>query len=359
VAVAFAAAGSGGHVFPALAVAGELHRRGIPKEDLVFFGGDRMEATTVPEAGYPFVGVDIRGLRRSASIDNLSLPNKVRRARNVIASEARARGIRVVVVFGGYVAVPAALAASKLRLPLVVHEANAVPGLANKFIARRARNVFVSFEGARRAFRHAELIGSPLRSTIAAFDRDALRSRARRRYGMPEEGPVLGVIGGSLGASFLNDVAAILGHDHARSFGIVQTTGAIHHESIAADAASEPRWTTLGFEPDLQDLYAAADLVLCRGGAISVSEVQATRTPAVVVPLPAGGGYQRENAADLVATGGGIVVEQTTPEEIAEVVRSLLDDENALARMRASTPAVDHMAAAAVIADRIEELIDA
>lgn len=90
-----------------------------------------------------------------------------------------------------------------------------------------------------------------------------------------------------------------------------------------------------------------------------MSEVQATRTPAVVVPLPAGGGYQRENAADLVATGGGVVVEQTTPEEIAQVVRSLLEDEDALARMRASTPAVDHMTAAAVIADRIEELIDA
>ena len=357
--VAFAAAGSGGHVFPALAVADELHRCGTPKSDLVFFGGDRMEASTVPEAGYPFIGVDIKGLRRSLTVENLAIPNKVRRARTVIANECRARGIGAMAVFGGYVAVPAAMAASRLKLPLVIHEANSVPGLANKFIARRAQDVFVSFEGAKRTFPKAHLIGSPLRSTISSFNREAMRSAARRRYGLPEDGRVLGVVGGSLGASFLNEVATLLGNDPSRDFGIVHTTGPTHLDAVAAEAETRDRWTVLGFEPGLHHLYAACDLVLCRGGAISVSEVQATRTPAIVVPLPAGGGYQRENAADLVATGGGVVVEQSTPQDVAVVVRSIIDDADALARMRAAVPTVDHPKAAAVMADRLEELAGA
>jgi len=351
--IGIAAAGTGGHVFPALAVADELTARGLAKDDIVFFGGDRIEARLVPDAGYPFVGVDIHGLRRSLSVDNLRLPGKVRAARDVITSTIESRGLAAMIVFGGYIAGPAALAARRAHIPLIVHEANAVPGLANRMIARRADAVYVAFAPTASVLRGATVIGSPLRSEIAGFDRDLLRGDARRRYGLDDDVTVLGVVGGSLGAAFLNDVATILGEDATRSYQILHVTGPDHHTRISARAEAAGGWVTVPFEDHMIDLYAAVDLVLCRGGAMTMSEIQATATPAVVVPLPAGRGYQAGNAADVVGSGGAILVPQGDVEEVASAVRALVDDPERLRAMRTSVPSVDHRRAASIIADRV------
>ncbi|MCL1598191.1 MAG: glycosyltransferase, partial [Actinomycetia bacterium] len=162
--VGIAAAGSGGHVYPALAVADEIVSRGVARRDVIFYGGDRMEATVVPEAGYPFVSVDIHGIRRSMSIDNLKLPLKVRAARDVITTSILAHDVRSMLVFGGYVSGPAALAANKTNIPLIIHEANAAPGVANRLAARKADTVFVAFEPALARLPGATVVGSPLRS---------------------------------------------------------------------------------------------------------------------------------------------------------------------------------------------------
>ncbi len=359
VSVAIAAAGSGGHVFPALAVADALTERGLRHEDVTFFGGDRMEATTVPAAGYPFVGVDIHGLRRNLSIDNVMLPLRVLRARSAISASIASGGMRVMVVFGGYIAGPAALAASRQGIPLVVHEANAVPGLANRLIARRASVVYTSFPATNERLGGAVTIGSPLRSAFASFDRAASRPSARAKYGLAPDGVVLAVVGGSQGAQFLNDVARVLATDPARTFAIVHVTGPSHADAATAEAGSVSGWMPIPFEDDMIDLYAAADLVLSRAGALTVSELQATRTPCVVVPLPAGDAYQKRNAEDLVASGGGIVVPQTSVTEVADVVRSVLADGERRTVMAAAVPTIDHAAAAATMADRVLELADA
>lgn len=359
VSVAIAAAGSGGHVFPALAVADALRERGLSHEEVTFFGGDRMEATTVPAAGYPFVGVDIHGIRRSFSIDNLELPFKVLRARSVISASIASGDLGIMVVFGGYIAGPAALAAKRQRIPLVVHEANAVPGLANRMIARRASVVYTSFPAATERLEGALTIGSPLRSAFSSFDRSASRPSARAKYGVASEGVVLGVVGGSLGAQFLNDVAKVLAMDPARTFSIIHVTGPSHADPLTAQASSVRGWVPIAFEDDMIDLYAAADLVLSRAGALTVSELQATRTPCVVVPLPAGDAYQERNAEDLVASGGGIVVSQTSAPAVADIVRSLLSDERRRMTMAEAHPSIDHAAAAGTMADRILELADA
>ncbi len=357
--IGIAAAGTGGHVVPALAVADELTARGLAKEDIVFFGGDRIEARLVPDAGYPFVGVDIHGLRRSLSLDNLRLPAKVRTARDVIAASIEAKGLSAMVVFGGYIAGPAALAARRANIPLIVHEANAVPGLANRLIARRADAVFVAFGPTARALRGAVVIGSPLRGDLSTFDRDRLRGPARQRYGLDADATVLGVVGGSLGASFLNDVATILGEDQGRSYQIVHVTGPDHHDRIAPRAEAAGGWVTVPFEERMIDLYASSDLVLCRGGAMTMSEIQATSTPAVVVPLPAGRSYQAGNAADVVASGGAVLVSQGDAHDVAASVRSLLRDPARLRAMGSSSPSVDHRKAASAMVDRIMELAHA
>lgn len=357
--VGIAAAGTGGHVYPALAVAEELHDRGIDRDDIVFFGGDRMEATVVPDAGYPFVGIDIHGLRRGMSMDNITLVGKTLRARSRIAAEVLDRHLGVMVVFGGYVAGPASLAASKAHIPLIVHEANAVPGLANRMVARNASRVFVAFAPAAERLPGATIIGSPLRRSLSTFDRSARRGPARATYGIVGDEIVLGVVGGSQGAQFLNDVASLLAAEPDRDFTIVHVTGSVHHEAIEALAVNDERWVTVPFEENMGDLYAASDLLLSRGGAMTVSELQATRTPSVIVPLPAGRGYQALNASELVASGGGVVVEQDSVEVVARAVLGLITDPTALGRMADARTGTDHRAAAAIIADAVMEYADA
>ena len=351
--IGIAAAGSGGHVYPALAVADELVRRGIDQDDIVFFGGDRMEATAIPDAGYPFVGVDIHGLRRSLSTDNLTLPVKVMRARNAITDRIRADGLSAMVVFGGYIAGPAALAARRTGIPLIVHEANAVPGLANRLVAGRAKTVYVAFAPALEQLPDAHVIGSPLRHDIATFDRDASAQAARSAYGVRDDELVLGVVGGSLGASFLNEVAEALATRPDRTYELIHVTGTDHFERISDIASGVRGWHVIPFERDMARFYAAVDLVLCRGGAITVSELQATGTPGVIVPLPAGGGYQARNAEDLVRAGGALVVDQTTVDEVAGAVVAVLDDADTLATMSAAESEVDHRLAASIMADEI------
>lgn len=357
--VAIAAAGSGGHVFPALAVADALRDLGLDHEDIVFFGGDRMEASTVPDAGYPFVGVEIHGIRRSLSADNLRLPLLIRRARATMVEEIRGRDIRAMAVFGGYVSGPAALAARATGIPLYVHEANAVPGVANKLIARSADAVLTSFAHAATGLPGGEVIGSPLRSAFSEFDRARLAPAARQRYGIGSDRPVLGIIGGSLGAQFLNDVGRSLAADTDRDYTIVHVTGPSHGEELAAESAGVADWVTVPFEDDMVSFYAVADLALSRGGALTVSELQATRTPAIVVPLPAGRGYQALNAADLEAAGGAVVVDQTDIADVAERVRGLMADPDRRRRMADARHDVDHRTAARTMAQRILEVGDA
>lgn len=353
---AFAAAGTGGHVFPALAVADALVADGVPREQIVFFGGDRMESKTIPEAGYDFVRVELRGLKRSLAIENLGIPRVVMNARREMAAEMMRRGTKVCVVFGGYVSVPAALAAMRVGARLFVQEQNAKAGLANRFVARKAERVFVGFAAARSQLKHAELTGNPLRPVFSRFDRDSLRAEARERYGIPPGLPVLGVLGGSLGAKTLNDVTAALvmaidpGH-----LAIVHLTGRPHFEEISKLAAqSAIDWQPVAFEDRMELFYAASDLVLSRAGAMTVNELAATGTPAVVVPLGLGTN-QAANAMELEAAGGLVQVAQTQIDQVPIVIDQLIVDR--ARRLAMSTIMASHgrPAAARVIAAALKE----
>lgn len=353
---AFAAAGTGGHVFPALAVADTLVAAGVPRSEIVFFGGDRMEAKTVPDAGYEFVAVELRGLKRSFSLQNLGIPKVVAKARSEMTEEMERRGTKVCIVFGGYVSVPAAMAARKVGAHLFVQEQNAMAGLANRFVARRAERVFTGFAAARNQLKNAELTGNPLRPIFSSFDRERLRPAARERYGVPSGLPVLGVLGGSLGAKVLNDVTTALAMavdpDH---LAIVHLTGRPHYEEIKETAAqSALPWFPVPFEDQMEMFYAASDLVLSRAGAMTINELAATGTPAVVVPLGLGTN-QSANAMELEAAGGLVQVEQSQIDQVPIVIDQLIVDRVRREAMATVMSTHGKPAAARVIADAMLE----
>ncbi len=355
---ALAAAGTGGHVYPALAVADALVGEGVEPTDIFFVGGARMESSTVPARGYEFVEVDVRGLKRSLSLDNVRLPSVVWRAARRIAAELRARGTRVVAAFGGYVSVPAALAAGRVGASLYVQEQNAVPGLANRLISGRAVESFVAFPAATDRLRHARLVGNPLRDEFTRFDRKRLRGEAGSRYRLDDRGPVLGVLGGSLGARVLNDATERIADAHdPEQLQIVHLTGRAHFEEISARAAARsPRWHVVAFEDRMDLFYAAADVVLSRAGALTISELAVTGTAAVVVPYAAGtAGHQRANADHLERVGGVVVVPETEIDRIPVEVEQLLSDGPRRAAIAGAAAGEGRPGAAALIAAALIE----
>jgi UDP-N-acetylglucosamine--N-acetylmuramyl-(pentapeptide) pyrophosphoryl-undecaprenol N-acetylglucosamine transferase len=355
--IGIAAAGSGGHVYPALAVAEALTAGSFTRDDIVFFGGDRMEKTKVPEAGYPFVELDIHGFRRSLSMSNLMLPSKIRTARKTIAAAIESMDIQAMIVFGGYVSGPAALAASRSGIPLVVHEANAVPGLANRLIARRAARVLVAVEPKTRGLKNSIVVGNPLRSTLDRFDRSNLRPEAMKRYGIADDAEVLAVVGGSLGATALNIIARQIGETPDRRFHLLHLAGEAHAGKVSEWSRASTNWTVRDFENEMEYVYAAADLVISRGGAMTISELEATGTPAIVVPLPAGKGYQSHNAAEMESAGGAVVVDQAESDAVVRLAFEIMKDSMRREEMATRSEAVAHRGAAEAVASMTLELI--
>ncbi len=354
---AFAAAGTGGHIYPALAVARVLMDSGVSASEIVFFGGDRLETRIVPEAGFELVQLEVRGLSRSLTIDNLTLPAIVRRATADVAHSLKERMPGVLTVFGGYVSVPAALGARRVGMPYVIHEQNAVPGLANRYVARRATRTLAAFAPALGRLKTAEVVGNPLGAAFEHYEREEIRAEALLRYGLTPDLPVVGVFGGSQGARALNDSAAELAATFGETVSILHLTGPDHHESVSEQARTVPSWVTVPFESDMQYFFAASDIALSRAGAMTVSELAATSTPSVVVPLPAGKGYQALNARDLERAGGALIVDQEQIADVPGLLADLVADPDRLAAMRDGARLVAKPDAARHVAAILKEVI--
>lgn len=356
---AFAAAGTGGHIYPALAVARSLIASGVGTDEIVFFGGDRLETRIVPESGFELVQLEMRGLKRSLSIDNLKLLWMVQKAAAGVASELSRRPSGVLTVFGGYVSVPAAMGARRAAMPYVIHEQNAVPGLANRYVARRADRTFVAFAPALGRFKSAELVGNPLGSAFENYDRESIRAMALQRYGLHPDRPTIGILGGSQGAQALNEATVALAAVGDNSFSILHLTGPDHHVGLAERAKPIPSWVTKPFEREMELFYAAADLVLSRCGAMTVSELAVTATPSVTVPLPAGRGYQAMNANDLERSGGTMIIDQDRISEVPDLLLRVIHDPERLASMQAGARSVARPDAARRVAEALREIADA
>jgi UDP-N-acetylglucosamine--N-acetylmuramyl-(pentapeptide) pyrophosphoryl-undecaprenol N-acetylglucosamine transferase len=349
--IAIAAAGTGGHVYPALAVAGALEESGLARSDVFFLGGDRIEAEAIPAAGYRFAGYELTKLRRTLTLENLRIPFVVRRAARAMADELRRSDAAALLGMVGYVTVPAALAARQAGIPFLVHEQNASPTLAARFGARRARRTLLGLPGRSEGLPRSEIVGNPLRPALAAFERAALRATARARYGLPAAGPVVGILGGSLGAKALNAAArdVVL----AARCPVLHLTGP-QAAGLGDQIDGSLPWIRIPYEPEMQDFYAAIDLVVCRAGAMTVSELAATGTPAVFVPLERVG--QTANAAVLATAGGAVVVPQEHIARLPGVVAGLVGDPAARAGMAAAAFRISRPDAARLVAAHLLEV---
>ena len=331
--VVLAGGGTAGHIEPALALADAL-RRADPRIEITCLGTERgLETRLVPLRGYDLALIPAVPLPRSLNTQLLSVPGRLGAAIGA-ATEAldRARA-EVVVGFGGYVATPAYLAARRRGIPIVVHEANTRPGLANRIGARLTHHVFTGQPGAR--LPHATYIGIPIRREIAGLDRLALGDKARAHFGLRPDLPVLLVTGGSQGARSLNR-AAVGAAPWIRSAG-VQVLHIIGPKSDidVPPPGRETPYVTLPYLDRMDLAYAAADFAMCRAGAMTCAELTAVGLPAAYVPLPHGNGEQRLNALPIEEVGGGIIVDdaQLSPEWIADTLLPVMLDPELVAAM--------------------------
>ena len=360
VSVVLAGGGTAGHIEPAMAVADALSEL-QPGIRITALGTARgLDTQLVPGRGYALELVTPVPLPRKPNADLLRLPGRVRRS----VGEARAVldtvAADVVVGFGGYVAVPAYLAARSSRVPVVVHEANARAGLANRLGARFGARVLAAVPGS--GLRRAEVVGMSLRASITGLNRSALRAEARAHFGLSDDARVLLVFGGSQGAASINrTVSAAAGELAAAGISVLHAHGPKNTLDLPAPRPGDPPYIAVPYLSRMDLAYAAADLAICRSGAMTVAEVSAVGLPAVYVPLPIGNGEQRLNALPVVEAGGGLLVSDADLSAAyvgTEVVR-LLRDGPRLAGMTAAAAGVGHRDAARRVAEVVLQVAGA
>ena len=306
--------GTGGHIYPAVAVAEALKRKFGEDVELLFVGAEgKMEMEKVPALGYNIKGLPVAGLQRKLALKNLALPFKVaasvRRAKRII----REFGADVVVGFGGYASAPVLWAAQRLGVPTLIQEQNSYAGLTNKLLSKRAKRICVSYDKMERFFPAERIVmtGNPLRGRFTADG--ANRGEALGYYGFNDTMPVVLVVGGSLGTRTLNEMmkAWILTLNGEAPVQVIWQTGKFYEREMQEFLAAHPTkniWQG-AFIDRMDYAYAAADVVLSRSGACTVSELCLVAKPTIFVPSPnVSEDHQTKNAMALVEKGAAEIV---------------------------------------------------
>ena len=325
-----AGGGTAGHVNPLLATADEVRRRDPGASIIVVGTAEGLEARLVPLRGYELVTIPRLPFPRRPSGAALTFVPRLLAVVEQLRSLIVERSVDVVVGFGGYAAAPAYLAARRARVPVVIHEANARPGLANRLGARFTPYVGVVFAGT--PLPHATLTGLPLRREIASLDTAEMSPSARDSFGLERDAPVLLVTGGSLGAQRLN-------HTIRDAYGSILDAGwqILHIWGDKPDLVDPgvDGYRVVRYSDRMDLAFAAADLVVARAGAATVSELAVLGLPSVLVPYPVGNGEQKVNAHDLVQADAAILVDDArfTPQFVEGELLSLLADRARIAAM--------------------------
>lgn len=351
--IVIAAAGTGGHVFPALAVAEQLRAKG---HSITWLGTteQRLEARVVPAAGFELAQISMQGLRGHGLLRKLMMPLRMLKAIAQCRKIYRQHQTQLVVSFGGYVCGPAGLAAKAAGIPLLVHEQNAVAGMTNKMLARFASHVMVGFAAAQQQLPGAEVTGNPLRAEWQATPEPAVHDALR-----------ILVVGGSLGAQALNQAVPAALAQLAEP----QRLEVLHQCGKGRVSEVETAYATSGlsavrvveFIEAMHAAYAAADVVICRAGALTVSELAVVGVPAIFVPLPhAVDDHQTANAQELARVGAGVVLPQPQLAQVAplvSVLRDWLAHPEKLHEMRQNAQAVARPQATQAVVERCEQWI--
>ncbi len=339
VSVVLAGGGTAGHTSPLIATAERL-RDLAPEVQITCIGTPKgLESRVIPAAGLKLEMVPPVPMPRKPTPDLLKVPARLAKSVSEAKRIIKAANADVVVGFGGYVSMPAYLAARQLKLPVVIDEQNAVPGLANKVAARFAKVVAVTFPST--PLPRARFIGMPLRKGITELDRAAVRDDSRRELGLGLGRPVLLVSGGSQGAKSINDAtagakAALLaaGVDILHVLGPKNFTDA---HTVETDATTGAQYVPVAYVDQMERAYAAADLMVGRSGAGTVMETAVVGLPCIFVPLPHGNGEQAKNAAFLIEAGAGRLVDNAdfTADRLKAEVLPLITDRGQLDAMGA------------------------
>ncbi|MEV6046603.1 UDP-N-acetylglucosamine--N-acetylmuramyl-(pentapeptide) pyrophosphoryl-undecaprenol N-acetylglucosamine transferase [Streptomyces xanthochromogenes] len=362
--VVIGAGGTGGHIYPGLALA-EALRRAVPDAVISFVGTTRgLEGELIPRAGYRLHTVDMIPFDPSLGAKRYLLPAALLRSGAQCRAILKAQDAQVAVGMGGYPSAPVIVGARMAGLPSLIHESNAVPGRANQFAARLTPNIAVAFDRSRAHLsggQDALTTGMPIAASLAALDRPALRAEARRALGVPPGARLVLVNGGSLGAARLTAAAVGLAERwrDRRDVHLLIKTGPAQLADTESQLSGLPGARAVPYLDRMDLAYAAADLVVCRAGSATVAELAATGVPAVLVPYPhAPGDHQTHNARVLSDAGAGLLVPdaETTAFRLAGLVEPLLADPARLAAMSGAADPGNHARAADLLAARVLEL---
>lgn len=329
--------GTAGHVNPLLTVAKAITARNPADKVLALGTVGGLESRLVPEAGFDLLTIDKIPFPRRPGIWAIVFPFKFLIAVAKVRRYLRQHSIDVVVGFGGYVSAPAYLAAKRSKVPLVIHEANALPGIANRYGNRFASAAGKAFQST--ALAHTEYVGMPIRREIIKLAAQKDSASARKHFGLKPDQLTLLVTGGSLGAKSINETI-----EASRPVLAAAGIQVLHIVGGASDLAevSEPEFVRVRYVDQMELALAASDFAVSRAGAATVSEFSAIGLPALYIPYPVGNGEQKHNVQDVIAAGGGITVSDAefTPEYVRATLIPALSDSKALADMAAAAKSV-------------------
>lgn len=369
--ILFAAGGTGGHINPALAVAGEIRER-YPDAEILFVGTkDKMEARLVPAAGFDFTTIKISGFQRQLSIRNII--RNLKTLWYLLTCSGRIKKIiknfrpDVVIGFGGYVSGPVVRMAAKMGIPTAIHEQNAYPGITNKALAKLVDQVMLTAEEAEKYLQPKNppvVTGLPVRGEMLRADRDL----SRAELGVKDNQKLVLSMGGSLGATTINNAMLDIIADNCgdESLYFLHATGQYglwfgdKLKEKGVDHENKGNIEIREYISDMHRCMSAADIVICRAGASSLSEIQALGKASILIPSPnVAENHQYHNAMALVNKGAALIIEEKdfTKEKMQELFRSLTDDDAKRHSVEAAAKAMSTVDAKEKIADTVISLI--
>lgn len=360
--VLIAAGGTGGHVYPAIAIADALQNERANTEILFVGTKDHMEWETVPRAGYDITGIWISGFHRRLTAKNLLFPVKL--LTSLVQSFRIIQNFKpdVVVSCGGYAAGPVGWVAAKRGIPLVVQEQNSFPGVTNRLLGKNADRIFTAFEEAAEFFpgKNVVLAGNPTRNSLTK----AKKQQALQAFNFDAEHATLLILGGSGGAKSINEAMKrhITSLHDDQQLQIIWQCGQRYYDRLREDIDPEQfnKLLLTDFLHNMPEAYAAADLVISRAGALSCSELALTGKPSILVPSPnVAGDHQTKNAQSMVKEGAAeLAKDNELDKTLAELVESLINDQQRLQNMQQAALRLARPEAAQTIAKGITELVE-
>ena len=353
--IIIAGGGTGGHIFPALAIAAALKKQRQDIEILFVGAKGKMEMEKIPEAGYKIIGLTIAGYNRSSLIKNISLPFKVAQSFFQVNGILKAFKPAAVIGVGGYSSFPVLRMAQRRNVPTFIHESNSLPGRSNIMLAKRATKIFVATEGMEKYFPKDKIVitGNPVRNI---FLERIPKEQALNFFGLKSQMKTVFVLGGSLGAKSINEtIDKNIGTFKKNKLQLIWQTGKLFAEQAAkAEVEQNDIWTN-AFISRMEYAYAAADVVVARSGAMTIAELSLVGKASIFVPYPfAAEDHQAKNAMALVNKNAAIMVRDSeVQEKLVPTILDLIKDDNKIAELETNISILGNSKADETIANEI------